>query len=341
VNIIADIRKIAEMAGVSTSTVSKALNGYEHIKEETREKIIKIAKEMDYVPSVMARGMITKTTQTIGVFFGDQHNSGFDSPFLNDYFRSMKDTLGQAGYDLLIFSNIKRDTNSYKTICREKGVDGVILILTGNKRTDEKIHELHEAFPTVYIDSLPNEKLQVNFVESNNEKGAFEATEHLILQGHRKILKIAGDQIAKGSYDRLEGYKQALIQHGIPVEDDLICYGLYSREQAYQLCTEIFSIETGITAVFASSDLMAYGAIDALKNLGKRVPEDVAVVGFDDIDSAQYFQPPLTTVHQKRFEMGITASKLLLDLIKHNDGVTHHIHIPTQLVVRESSSKRM
>ncbi|WP_177237918.1 LacI family DNA-binding transcriptional regulator [Paenibacillus sp. 1_12] len=333
---ITNIRNIAKMAGVSVSTVSKALNNYEDINEETRKKILQIVKEMDYVPNVMARGLVTKSTQTIGVFFGDQTNSGFDSPFLIDYFRSIKDEVGAAGYDLLIFSNQMRDTSSYKTICYEKGVDGVILILTGNKRTDEKIHELHKAFPTVYIDSLPNAKLRVNFVESDNEMGAWEATEHLIHLGHRHILKIAGDTVAKGSYDRIEGFRRACLANGLPFNEDWIVYGNYSREQAALLTKEAFSKENDFTAVFASSDLMAYGVIDALKELGKKVPEEVSVIGFDDIDSAQYFHPPLTTVHQQRFQMGETASKILLELIKNNDGMTHHVRVPTVLVERKS-----
>jgi LacI family transcriptional regulator len=339
---MANIKKIAKLAGVSVSTVSKALNGYEDIKAETRNRILQIAKEMDYVPNVMARGLITKTTNTIGVFFGDQINSGFDSPFLSDFFRAIKDTVGEAGYDLLIFSNQKRDTSSYKTICTEKGVDGVILILTGKKRTDEKIHELHENFPTVYIDSLPNEKLRVNFVESDNEGGAFQAVEHLIELGHRRILKIAGDRIARGSFSRIEGYKKALEKHGIAVDNSLIRYGLYSRDEAYKLTIQFFTDKTDVTAVFASSDLMAYGVIDALHDLGYRVPEDISVVGFDDIDSAKYHKPALTTVHQQRLKMGETAAKILLELIrdKDNDGITRHICIPTQLIIRESTAAK-
>ncbi|TBL79169.1 LacI family transcriptional regulator [Paenibacillus thalictri] len=298
---------------------------------------MQIAKEMDYVPNVMARGLVKKTTNTIGVFFGDQVNSGFDSPFLSDYFRSIKDIVGEAGYDLLIFSNRNRDTSSYKMICHEKGVDGVILILTGSKRTDGKIHELHEAFPTVYIDSLPNDRMRVNFVESDNERGAYEATRHLIELGHRKIAKLAGDQIAKGSFDRISGYKNALLDSGMPYDERFIRYGYFSEETAYRETLELFASDPDITAVFASSDLMAFGVIRALETLGKRVPEDVSVVGFDDIDSAQYFRPPLTTVHQQRFKMGETGSKILLELIKENVGITHHIRIPTQLVVRGSS----
>ncbi|HEX6923676.1 MAG TPA: LacI family DNA-binding transcriptional regulator, partial [Bacillales bacterium] len=288
-------------------------------------KVLRIAKELDYIPNVMARGLITKTTNTIGVFFGDQTNSGFDSPFLSDYFASIKNVVGEAGYDLLIFSNQKRKTPSFKSICYEKGVDGVILILTGKRRTDEKIHELHEFFPTVYIDSLPFNKMKVNFVESDNELGAYEAVKHLIELGHRNILKMAGDQIAKSSFDRIEGYKQALDEFGIGFNEDLLKYGEYSREKAYETAKEFFSRPNEVTAVFASSDVMAFGVMDALRDLGVKVPDDVSVVGFDDIEEAKYSAPPLTTVHQQRMEIGETAANILLDLIQKRDGVTRHI----------------
>lgn len=332
-----DIRKIAKVAGVSVSTVSKALNGYKDIKEETRLRVLRIAKELDYIPNVMARGLVTKTTNTIGVFFGDQTNSGFDSPFLSDYFRSIKSVLGGAGYDLLIFSNQKRETQSFRSICYEKGVDGVVLILTGKKRTDERIHELHKFFPTVYIDSLPHNKMKVNFVESDNELGAYEATRYLIGLGHHNILKIAGDKIAKSSFDRIEGYRQALDEFEIGFNEDLVKYSHFSREEAYQAAKLFFSKPTDVTAVFASSDLMAFGVIDALKDLGLKVPEDISVVGFDDIEETKYFNPTLTTVHQKRLELGETASKILVDLIQKKDGVIQHVSIPPRLVIRGSS----
>jgi LacI family transcriptional regulator len=337
--LLTDIRQIARTAGVSVSTVSKALNGYKDVSETTRKKVIQVAKEMDYLPNMQARGLITKSTNTIGLFFGDHMNSGFDNPFLGDYFRAIKDTMGSNGYDLHIFSNQKRDTSSFKTICRERGVDGVILVLTGKRRTDEKIHELNASFPTVYIGSLPNEITKVNLVESDNEMGAFDATEYLIRLGHRRIMKIAGDKIAKASFDRIEGYKKVLAKHAISIDERLIQYGLYSEEKAYQLVSDTFATKTDITAIFASSDLMAFGAIGALKDLGYRVPEDVSVIGFDDIDAAKLYQPALTTIHQQRVKMGEIGAKILLDILKTRDGITQHICIPTILVERESCQR--
>ncbi|WP_052702879.1 LacI family DNA-binding transcriptional regulator [Paenibacillus beijingensis] len=333
---MANIRDIAKAAGVSVSTVSKALNGYSDVKKKTRELVLNVAKELDYLPNVMARGLITKKSNTIGIFFGDQQNSGFDYPFFSDLIRSIKDTAGAAGYDILIFANQKRSTSSYKTICYEKGVDGVILILTGDQRADENIRELHESLPTVYIDSVSHKFNNVNFVESDNLTAAAEAVEHLIQLGHTKILKLAGDDVAKASYDRVEGYKKALQKHGLEVNNDLIVYGEFSKEKAYQLTKRAFSKHNGITAVFSSSDMMAFGAIEALRDLGLRVPEDIAVVGFDDLDQSRLFDPPLTTVHQQRYKMGETAAKILLQLIDNENGITQNARIPASLIIRES-----
>ncbi|RYM02839.1 LacI family transcriptional regulator [Sporolactobacillus sp. THM7-7] len=274
--------------------------------------MMKAVKELDYSPNIMARGLITKTSNTIGVFFGDQKNAGFEHPFLSQLITSIKDTIGVVGYDLLIFSNQKRDTSSFKSICYERGVDGVILILTGQRRNDEKIFNLHNSLPVVYIDSVPNSNYKkVNFVESDNEQAAFDATEHLIRLGNRKILKLAGDRIAKASFDRIAGYKRALLKNNMPIDEKLIQYGEFSKEKSYEIVQSCIRNNLDIDAIFTSSDMMAFGAIEALKDLHLRVPDDIAVVGFDDIEQAKLYKPALTTVHQQSYKMGELASKIV------------------------------
>jgi LacI family transcriptional regulator len=338
-----NIRDIAKAAKVSVSTVSKALNGYIDVSKETRKKIMEIAVKMDYLPNIMASSLITKKTKTIGIFFGDKINSGFDHPFFNDLINSIKDVAGEEGYDILIFANRKKETNSYKTICYERGVDGVILILTGKKRTDTKIYELSESIPTVHIDSFIYKKSLVNFVESDNEKGAMEATEHLVRLGHKKILKLAGDRIANATYERIRGYKKILKKYNLPIEERLIKYGEFSREKAEEITLEFFKKKEDVTAIFASSDMMAFGAIEALKELGYRVPEDIAVVGFDDIEAAKLYNPALTTIHQQGYKMGEEAARMLINIIRDesNNKTPVNIRIPVWLIVRESCGARL
>lgn len=338
-----NIRDIAKAANVSVSTVSKALNGYIDVNKETRKKIMKIAVDMDYLPNIMASALITKKTNTIGIFFGDKINSGFDHPFFNDLINSIKDVAGQEGYDILIFANRKKETNSYKTICYERGVDGVILILTGEKRTDRNIYELSESIPAVHIDSFIYKKNLVNFVESDNETAAMEATEHLVKLGHKKILKIAGDRVANATYERIRGYKKALKKYGLPVEEQFIKYGEFSKAKAKEITHEFFKGERDVTAIFASSDMMAFGAIEALKDMDIRVPEDIAVVGFDDITIARLYKPALTTVHQQGYKMGEEAAKMLISIIRgeRNHRAPENIRIPARLVVRESCGAKL
>jgi len=338
-----NIRDVAKAAGVSVSTVSKALNKYADINIITKEKVLQVAVDMDYLPNSMARGLVTKRSNMIGIFFGDKINSGFDHPFFNELINSIKDVAGAEGYDILIFANLKRETNSYKAICYEKGVDGVILILTGKQRTDENIYELCKSLPTVYIDSVAYKNTNVNFIESDNEAAAMEVTEHLIKLGHRKILKIAGDKVACASYDRIEGYRKALRKYGIPIEERLIRYGEFSREKALKITQEFFSNEADATAIFASSDVMAFGSIEGLTKMGYEVPKDIAVVGFDDIDMAKLYKPALTTVHQQRRKMGETAVKILVNIIdeKGNNLKSQHVRIPTYLVIRESCGTKL
>ncbi|MFD1775534.1 LacI family DNA-binding transcriptional regulator [Paenibacillus rhizophilus] len=338
---MANIRDIAKATGFSVSTVSKALNGYSDINLKTKQLVLKTAQEMDYTPNVMARGLITKKSNMIGIFFGDQTNSGFDHPFFSEFLRSIKDVCGAEGYDILIFSNRKRESKSYKSICIENGVAGVILILTGDQRADQNIRALHETLPTVYIDSVPHQYFNVNMVESDNESAAFEATDYLIQLNHTRILKIAGDQIAKAAHDRVAGYKNALTKHNIPVDEQLIKYCEFSQEQSYKLTKSFFSKKTDVTAIFASSDTMAYGAIEALKELGYSVPGDISVIGFDDIDSAAGYSPALTTVRQQRLKIGQSAAKILINIIENNnDGSIQRVTVPAHLVIRESCGNR-
>lgn len=334
---MANIKDVAKAAGVSVSTVSKALNDYPDVSLKTRKRIRKLAEMLDYSPSDLARGLITKKSQTIGLFFGDHINSGFDHPFFTDFLRAIKDTAGTLGYDLLLFANQHRKSSSFKSICYEKGVDGVLLILTGPQRTDEYIQKLNESVPAVYIDSVPYNNTNVDFVESDNEAAAFDATEYLVGLGHRKILKIAGDHVARVSFNRINGYANALRKHGIAFDENLVVYGDFSREKAYSLTKEFFSKRQDVTAVFASSDLMAFGSIQALKELGYQVPADVSVVGFDDIEAAAAFSPALTTVHQEKTEMGEAATRMLIRLIQEDRTTPERIQIPARLVIRDSA----
>ncbi|HET7616584.1 MAG TPA: LacI family DNA-binding transcriptional regulator, partial [Bacillales bacterium] len=266
------IKDIARKAGVSVSTVSRALNNYHDVNERTREKIVKIAAEMNYFANAMAKSLVQKRSYTIGLFFGDQVNSGFDHPFFLEVISAVREVAGNAGYDLLIFTNSHKTTATYTTLCRERGVDGVFLILTGEgKKKNEHLIELQESgIPCVAID-LPLEGKRCSYVESNNFLGAKKAVHHLAELGHRKIAFIGGDEIGKLSFDRLYGYRTALQECGIQEDPALVELGYFDVERAKRITRTIMESQSGVTAIFAASDLMAIAAIEVLQDIGLNV----------------------------------------------------------------------
>jgi LacI family transcriptional regulator len=336
--VLVSIREIAKRAGVSVSTVSRALNNYGDVSPQTREKILRIAKELNYFPNAVARSLVQKKTNTIGIFFGNKVNSGFDHPFFLDVISAVREEVGNAGYDLLIFTNKNKELATYTTLCRERSVDGVVLLLTGEgKRKTAQLVELQNSrIPCIAID-IPLEGETCTYVESDNYGGAREAVQHLINLGHRVIAFIGGDEISKTSYDRMRGYQDVLMESRIGVDPSLIRLGYFSREKAMEAARDLMMSRPEITAFFAVSDEMAMGVIDAVTELGYLVPNDVSVVGFDDIKEAKYSKPPLTTVRQDKYGLGSIAAKTLLQIIENPNMKVTPTVLPCNLIIREST----
>lgn len=337
---MASLKEIAKRAGVSVSTVSRTLNNYDDVSPETREKILRIARELNYFPNAVARSLVKKRTYTIGVFFGNKMNSGFDHPFFLDVISSIREVIGNAGYDLLIFTNKKKERATYTTLCRERSVDGVVLLLTGEgKKKTEPLMELQNSrIPCIAID-IPLSGEKCTYVESDNYGGAREAVQHLISLGHRRIAFIGGDEISKTSYDRLRGYQDMLMESRIGFDPSLIQLGYFSREKAREAARKLMLERPEITAFFAVSDMMAMGVIEGLQQLGYQIPQDVSVVGFDDIKEAAYIRPSLTTVRQDKIGLGSQAARILLQIIEHPERPVAPVTLPCQLIVRKSTSK--
>lgn len=333
------IKDIAQKAGVSISTVSRALNNYHDVNEQTREKIMKLASEMNYFANAMAKGLVQKRSYTIGLFFGDQVNSGFDHPFFLEVISAVREVASNAGYDLLIFTNSHKTTATYTTLCRERGVDGVFLILTGaGKKKNEQLIELQESgIPCVAID-LPLDGKRCSYVESNNFLGAKKAAQHLVGLGHRKIVFIGGDEIGKLSFDRLYGFRTAMSECGISHDPELIELGYFDTERTRNLTKAMMEADPDVTAFFAASDLMALAVIEALQETGYKVPQDVSVVGFDDIKEASQHHPYLTTVRQFKYQMGSEAIRLLMKIIDDESHQPYPVVIPCELMERETTA---
>lgn len=332
------IRKIAEVAGVSVSTVSRALNNYKDVSPATKEKIFRIAREFNYFPSAVARSLVLKKSNLIGLIFGDRVNSGFDVPF-NRQISAVRITAGHAGYDLMVFANSNKQKATFLTLCRERGVDGLFFILhKEEKKNLAQIKELEESdIPCVTV-NFQIEGDHCTYVESDNFQGAKDVVTHLLRLGHRKIAFIGGDLYGKTGRDRLAGYEQALHEFGISKDEDLIEMSLFTESVASEATHRIMDRNKGVTAFFVSGDPIAFTVIEVLKSRGLYVPTDISVAGFDDIKEAAYYTPALTTIRQQQYELGRLATEALIQMIENPEYRAKPVTLPCELIIRNSTA---
>ncbi|MGX4583107.1 LacI family DNA-binding transcriptional regulator [Paenibacillus chitinolyticus] len=329
------IKDIAKAAQVSVTTVSRALNGYDDVNEETRKKIKRFADQLGYSPNMAARSLVSKKTKTLGLLLSNVTRASSKDNIAFEVLCGMNDRAGELDYDLVLFSTTpqKQKIKSYKNLCQERGVDGVIIM--GIRLDDPYLEEIVSSdIPCVLID-IPLQGPNVGYVTSDNIRGAYTAVKHLIENGHSRIGMINGHAQADVSIQRLKGYTDALKNSGFPFDPTRVLDGSFSESGGKEAMYRLLSLHPETTAVFCSSDLMALGAVQAVKGLGRRVPDDISIIGFDNIDLTAYTSPSLTTVNQHKYESGYQAAQLLVDLLEGRN-VSHHIVLNTELVKRES-----
>ncbi|MYL18657.1 substrate-binding domain-containing protein [Halobacillus litoralis] len=333
---MATIKDIARTAGVSVTTVSRALNGYSDVSEKTRKKIKKIAEELEYSPNSLARSLVMNQTKTIGLLVSGITREGSKDNIVYEVLTGINEYCGQVEYDLVLFNTntSKQKQKSYTQLCRERRVDGVII--QGIKTEDPYLMEVVESdIPCVLVD-IPIEGESVGYVSSDNIKGAFDAVTHLIERNHRKIAMVNGHEQAFVSQERLKGFRQGMIDNGLDIREEWIVNGHFEEERAEEAAFQLLSEYEDITAVVCASDLMALGVMRAARRIGKRIPEDLSVTGYDDIILASYVTPALTTVGQDTFEIGSSAAALLINML---EGKTQnrHMSVGHQLEIRQST----
>jgi LacI family transcriptional regulator len=338
------IKELARVSGVSVGTVSRALNGYTDVRPETRERIMRLARELDYTPAAAARSLVTQRSHIIGVFMetGEGHPD-LQHPFFHEVLGGLKQRVGSHGFDLLLFASERPGNgygpHSYLKRARHHSVDGCALI--GLEPDDAEVRRLARAdIPLAAIDmDLEGEAVEV--VMSDNEGGAAAAVRHLHDIGHRRIATITGVLDSRPGADRLRGYRQALQACGLAYRDEYVAYGDFYVESGRRAMADLLSLDEPPTAVFAASDMMALGAIRAVGDAGLNVPADVSVIGFDDIQLADHMNPPLTTVRQDKAGLGVAAGTALVRLIDGKpDDVTQSTVLPVELVRRGSTRPR-
>jgi LacI family transcriptional regulator len=336
------IRELARLSGVSVGTVSRALNGYPDVRDDTRERIMRLAEELDYTPQAAARTLVTRRSHVVGIFLetGADHPH-LQHPFFHQVLVGIKDRLGAAGFDLLLFASEEPGngygTHSYLKRCNHHRVDGAVLM--GVPAGDPEVERLaRSSLPCVSVD-VEFQGPHSSWVSSDNRQGADLAVQHLKECGHTRIAHIAGPLETTPGRERLTGFRRAIEAAGLGYSDELVVYGDFYYDSGKAAMDKLLALREPPTAVYAASDMMAMGAMRAIQAAGLSVPDDVAVVGFDDIDVAAMAHPPLTTVRQEKAQLGELAAEALLRQMDEgaNGQLETSLTLPVTLVAREST----
>ena len=330
----ASIKDVAKEAGVSIATVSRVLNDVDVVNEETKKKVQDAIKKLGYRPNIVARSLKTQRSRTIGIIIPDISNQ-----FYPEIVRGAEDVANIYNYNIML-CNTDLDPDKemeYLRVLKEKMVDGVIYM--SNSLEPEIIELVKSLELPVTLVETTDKKNTFPSVTIDNEKAAFEATEYLVKKGNKKIAYIGTHEDAVNAVAyRFSGYKAALEKNGIEFDRNLCSFGGVKAQDGYEGINTILK-NGDIDAVFCVSDEIAMGAINALRDLGKRVPEDVDVMGFDNIYSASIFYPKLTTVVQPTYDMGSVAMRMLIKVINGAELVQHHFVLPYQIAERDSCKK--
>ncbi len=326
------IRDVAKRAGVSTMTVSRVVNRSGYISQETRKRVETAIAELDYVPNTLARSLRSKQTKTLALVLTDITN-----PFFTTLARGVEDAASDRGFNVIFCNTDESETEqeTYLTVLVQKRVDGVLLVPA--RSSDEPISYLQEhAVPVVVLDRrVPT--CQVDSVRCESELGAYDLVRLLLGLGHRRIAALIGPEGVSTAADRLAGYRRALVGAGLESEE-LVFRGEYTQDGGRQMAQQALDIVPCPTAVFASNNFIAIGAYCALRDAGLRVPDDMALVAFDDLPPALVMEPFLTVVAQPAYEMGRRATDLLLARLAGEGPIKfQNIVLPTELIVRHSS----
>lgn len=331
------ISDIAQMANVSKATVSRVINNKpEGVSKETRDKILKLIEENNFQPSMIARGLVTKKTKSIGLIIPDITN-----PFFPQLVRGAEDYANKMGYHIFLCNSDKSITKEveYLNAFVEKSVDGVIL--TSNISTSESHNKLlkRSNMPCVLLDRHVENKDYEAGVFLDNKKGAYLATEFLLNNGHKKIVFITGPMSVTTSINRLNGYEAAFKDKGVAIMPELIIEGDYLIDSGYRVIDNLLKQGKEFTAIFAGNDMMAIGAIKALRGHNVKIPEEVEVIGFDNIEISQIIEPALSTVAQPAYDMGMKGAELLIKLIEGKKPKTKNVIVKPELILRGTTRR--
>ncbi len=325
------IFQVASAAGVSYGTVSRVINNDRHVKAETRSRVLEVMESLGYVVDRKARSLASGRSHIIAVSAPD-----LGTGYIGEIMHGIDAESSQANYDIMLYTTHRLEVKEQRfvTTIAQGMAEGAIMVLPRN--------------PAVYLESLEQLKFPYVLIDhqginntgpavgATNWQGAFNATEYLIQLGHKRIGFITGSMDLGSARDRLAGYQAALRTHHLPQDKELVYEGDFQQPDGYAGGNHLLDLPNPPTAIFASNDVMAMSLIDSVSAHGLRCPEDISVMGFDDIPQSAYTHPALTTVRQPLEKMGRVATQMLLDYLKDPSVPMRRIELPTELIIRDS-----
>ena len=322
---------VAREAGVSYATVSRVINNKGYINPETREKVLRAVTKLGYVVNQQARSLAGGKSQVVGLVV-----PGVDNSYIGEIIRGIDEELASMSYDLMLYTTHRRKTreSTYVATLTQGLADGLLLVLPRNPGA--YLDALRRrGFPFVLIDHQGIDETGPS-VGATNRSGGYAAARYLIELGHRRIGFITGTLDLRCSTDRLDGYRDALEEFDLPFDPALVYEGDFMQPDGYRGAHTLLALPDRPTAIFASNDVMAFGAMEAVRECGLRIPADISIVGFDDIPQASHVHPHLTTIRQPLEQMGRLAARMLLQLIANPNMGASRVELTTELIVRHS-----
>ncbi|WP_081741473.1 substrate-binding domain-containing protein [Tolumonas lignilytica] len=329
---MATMKDVARLAGVSTSTVSHVVNNTRFVSDEIRERILKAVADLNYSPSALARSLKLNQTRTLGMMVTTSNN-----PFFAEVVAGVERICYQRGYTLVL-CNTEGDPERLShnlEVLLQKRIDGLLLMCTEARSASAEVFGRHPAVPIVVMDWGPLNTI-ADRIQDNSALGGYLATRHLIEQGHSRIGLITGPLDKLPAQSRQQGYRQALEEADIPFRAEYVVEGDFEFTGGISGMHQLLALAEPPSAVFAGNDVSAVGVYQALYRAGLRVPQDISVVGYDDIELSRYLTPPLTTIHQPQAELCRQAVDTLLDRIQGADDAPRLITLEPKLIARES-----
>ncbi len=334
---MATLKDVSRLAKVSIASVSKVINGdYSGVSEETKERILSSAQQLHYRPNRLARSLVKKQSKIVGLLIPDVSN-----PYYADLAKGAEEETERNNYNLILCNTQDRaeKERKYLNMLLEYNVDG--LILTGLTDPYEESTELLHQYTVPYVVIDRTDPHAPAAFYSNGQRGTYLSTEYLIRLGHRKIAFVGGDEKAGPlglDSPRLHGYESALRAYGIPQDSHLIREGSYTIESGYRCARGLMESGGAMTAFVCTNDLIAFGVIKAVREMGLQVPRDISVIGYDDIALCSYFEPRLTTIRQDSRELGKNVCRMLLELAREERSGTVVRSVEPELIVRDSTA---